>query len=186
MSNWRRWVWPGLASTIVLSALAVAFRSGGMERDLAARISAELSAAGQDWVVLDVSGRSVAIGGTAPSEEARRLAVEAAATVAGAGPVDDRTELLAVASPYGWSAERLGRKLAYVHFTGLPALLFDRARDPGWTRNLIGEQPRAALAEAQALLSFRMRVADRRLASCQLTSAGVLGRYDPLPPVFSG
>ena len=112
MSNWRRWVWPGLATTIVLTAFAMAVRSADVERDLAARVSEQLVDAGQDWAVVAVSGRGIEIEGTAPTEEAQRLAVEAALGVGGAGSVSDRSELLGVASPYDWSARRVGRKLS--------------------------------------------------------------------------
>jgi len=111
MSKWRRWVLPGLASTMVLAVIATALQSGGVEEDIAARVSAGLAAAGQDWAVVAVSGRDVAIGGIAPSEEAQRLAVASAAAVAGAGTVSDRSELLELVSPYVWSASRLGRRV---------------------------------------------------------------------------
>jgi len=112
MSNWRRWVWPGLATTIVLTILAVGIKSGDIERDIGARVAEQLVGAGQDWAVVEVSGRGIAIAGTAPTEEAQRLAVETASAVAGAGAVSDRSELLGVASPYDWSARRSGRKLS--------------------------------------------------------------------------
>jgi len=112
MSNWRRWVWPGLATTLVLALLATGIRSGDVERDLAARVSTELISAGQDWVVVSVSGRGVEMGGVAPSEEAQKLALSVATGVAGAASVSDRSELLAVVSPYIWSASRLGRKVS--------------------------------------------------------------------------
>ena len=44
----------------------------------------------------------------------------------------------------------------------------------------IADDPAAAsvvLAEAQALLSWRMGHAERRLTGCQLTPAGVIGRF---------
>lgn len=112
MSNWRRWVWPGLATTLVLAVLATAIRSGDVERDLAARVGSHLVAAGQDWAVVTVLGRGVEIGGVAPSEEARTLAVDVATTVAGTGSITDRSELLAVVSPYVWSVSRLGRRVS--------------------------------------------------------------------------
>jgi len=90
MSNWRRWVWPGLATTLVLALLATAIESGDVERDLAARVTGQLVSAGQDWAVVAVSGRGVEIGGVAPSEEAQKLALEAATAVAGTGSISDR------------------------------------------------------------------------------------------------
>ena len=131
MSKWRRWVLPGLASTMVLAVIATALQSGGVERDITARVSAELAAAGQDWAVVSVSGRDVSIAGVAPSEEAQRLAIVAAADVAGAGTVTDRSELLALVSPYVWSASRLGRKVTlsgYVPSIGARNALLAAAR----------------------------------------------------------
>lgn len=79
-------------------------------------------------------------------------------------------------------AVRWDGRRAYVHFTALPALLFDTEADPGWLRDLAAEPARAgeALAQAQAMLSWRMRAAERRLTGCALTETGVVGRYDPL------
>lgn len=78
-------------------------------------------------------------------------------------------------------AARFDGHHAYVHFTALPALCFDAAADPGWTRDLAREPAEApvVLAQAQAMLSWRMRAAERRLTGCALTPAGVVGRYDP-------
>jgi hypothetical protein len=99
----------------------------------------------------------------------------------------------------GWHERRLGlpasacgiavrrtRDHGYVHFAGLPALLFDQRADPNWLDNLaVSSASTAALArESAALLSFRMRQADRRLAGALLSPAGILGRYDPLPPAI--
>lgn len=80
-------------------------------------------------------------------------------------------------------AVRLGRSTAYVHFSGLPPLWFDLARDPGWLpgRGRADETAATMLADAQAMLSHRMRHADRRLASARLTPDGLVGSYDPLP-----
>ena len=76
-------------------------RDGGQVRAMSNGISRpvfrnELVDAGQDWAVVAVSGRGVEIDGTAPSEEAQKLAVEAASRCAGAGSVSDRSELLGV------------------------------------------------------------------------------------------
>ncbi len=78
-------------------------------------------------------------------------------------------------------AVRFDGARAYVHFTALPALCFDAAADPGWTRDLACEPAAAAtiLSQAQAMLSWRMRAAERRLTGCALTPSGVVGRFDP-------
>lgn len=77
-------------------------------------------------------------------------------------------------------AVRLEERWAYVHFAGLPALLFDHAADPAWTRNLIDEPALAPVVRdlAQRMLGWRMRSAERRLTEAKLTSAGLVGRYD--------
>jgi arylsulfatase A-like enzyme len=66
-------------------------------------------------------------------------------------------------------AVRQSEDYAYVHFNGLPPLCYDLAADP----------PRAAevLEQAQAMLSWRMDIAERRLTGCKLTPAGVVGRF---------
>ena len=77
-------------------------------------------------------------------------------------------------------AVRYDGRCGYVHFAGLPPLCFvddarwleDRAEDPACAS--------VVLAQAQAMLSWRLRAAERRLTGCALTSAGVVGGYDPL------
>lgn len=78
-------------------------------------------------------------------------------------------------------AVRFDGRWAYVHFVGLPALCFDIAADSGWRYDLARDREAAprVLAQAQAMLSWRMRMAERRLTGCVLTEAGVVGRYDP-------
>lgn len=77
-------------------------------------------------------------------------------------------------------AVRLERRWAYVHFAGLPALLFDHAADPSWTRNLIDEPELVPVVRdlAQGMLGWRMRAAERRLTEAKLTPQGLIGRYD--------
>ena len=112
MSSWRRWVLPGLASTLILAVVATSLQSSGVERDLAARVTADLAAAGQGWAEVSVAGRAVVLAGLAPSEESQRIAVTTASAVDGASAVTDRSVLLELVSPYVWSASRLGRKVA--------------------------------------------------------------------------
>ena len=109
MSNWRRWVRPGLAATVVLTLLAFFVRSGAVERDLAGRVAERLAADGQDWATVEVAGRNVRIGGTAPSPELQDRAVEVASAVDGVRTAANASGLLAVASPYVWSARKAGK-----------------------------------------------------------------------------
>lgn len=140
MSNWRRWVRPGLAATIVLALLAVVLRTGGVEQDLTARVSQRLSADGYDWARPAISGRGVEIGGIAPTPEAQAEAVAAVSLVSGVASVVDKSGLLPVASPYVWSARRTGQTLALGGSVPSEA-----------TRNAVLALARRALPEANIL-----------------------------------
>jgi arylsulfatase A-like enzyme len=76
-------------------------------------------------------------------------------------------------------AVRQSEVCAYVHFNGLPALCYDLAADPHQFQNIAADPQRAAevLAQAQAMLTWRMDMAERRLTGCKLTPAGVIGRF---------
>ncbi|TQV83605.1 alkaline phosphatase family protein [Denitrobaculum tricleocarpae] len=65
----------------------------------------------------------------------------------------------------------------YVHFTGLPPLLFDLAADPAELRNLAGDPAHQGtrLRYAEKLLSWRARHLDRTLTGLELTPEGVRG-----------
>jgi len=69
-----------------------------------------------------------------------------------------------------------GERYKYVHFTRLPPLLFDLARDPHETTNLAGDPDHAAIVmeSAQALLSWRMTHDERTLTHLRLTPKGVV------------
>lgn len=77
-------------------------------------------------------------------------------------------------------ATRFDGRHAYVHFSGLPPLCFDTATDPDWLRDRAADPAAAVdvLAQAQAMLTWRMLAAERRLTGCVLTAQGVVGGYD--------
>jgi arylsulfatase A-like enzyme len=72
-----------------------------------------------------------------------------------------------------------GERYAYVHFNGLPALCFDLEADPDQLRNIAPDPGRApeVLGEAQAMLSWRMDMAEHRLTGCKLKPGGPIGRF---------
>jgi arylsulfatase A-like enzyme len=76
-------------------------------------------------------------------------------------------------------AVRQSEVCAYVHFNGLPPLCYDLARDPHQFHDIAADPLRApeVLAQAQAMLTWRMDMAERRLTGCKLTPAGVIGRF---------
>ena len=99
MSNWRRWVRPGLAATTILILIAVFLRTGEIEGDLGSRVGARLAADGYDWAQVTVSGRDVTLLGTAPTPELRDEAASAAKGVVGVASVANQAGLLPIASP---------------------------------------------------------------------------------------
>ena len=76
-------------------------------------------------------------------------------------------------------AVRHSADYAYVHFNGLPPLCYDLREDPDQLRNIADDPVRApaVLEQAQAMLCWRMDMAERRLTGCKLTAAGALGRF---------
>lgn len=64
----------------------------------------------------------------------------------------------------------------YVHFAGLPALLFDLAVDPEERRNCLDDpgQAPAALRMAQKMLTWRLTMAERTLTGMKLSAKGLL------------
>lgn len=70
-----------------------------------------------------------------------------------------------------------GARFKYVHFAGLPPLLFDLAEDPFETRDLAGApaQRERRLAMAEALLAHRQRHAEQGLARLMVGESGVSG-----------
>ncbi len=69
----------------------------------------------------------------------------------------------------------------YVHFSGLPPLFFDLTRDPHAFVDLAGEPSRAGEIRdwAQAMLSHRMRHAERTLTHFRATPSGLEERSAP-------
>jgi arylsulfatase A-like enzyme len=87
---------------------------------------------------------------------------------------------LGVASERCALAVRQSERYAYVHFNGFSSLCFDLEEDPGQLVDIGADPARAAevLSQAQAMLSWRMDQAERRLTGCKLTESGVIGRYE--------
>ena len=77
---------------------------------------------------------------------------------------------------------RTGRH-KYVHFAGMPPVLFDLGEDPAETRNLAADPAYAGvrLEMAERILEWRARHLDQSLALSALTEDGVAGRFAPIP-----
>ena len=103
MCNWRRWVLPGLLATAILTALAMIFHSGSIERDLAGKAGDALQAE-HPWASVALDGRDLTLSGTAPSPEAQAAAETVALNAYDVRVVDNTTDLLALADPYEFKA----------------------------------------------------------------------------------
>ena len=114
--NWQRWIRPGLVVSFFIAVLAVSFRSGIVERNLADRTMYRLGSDGHDWAQVEFSGRGASIVGTAPSIEAQSSAVRSVRQVAGVGAVVNASDLLSIASPYVWSVRKVGSVITLTGF----------------------------------------------------------------------
>lgn len=106
MCRWRSWILPGLIAVALLTAMAMVFKSSSIEADLTKRATAGLAADGQGWASVNLNGRDATLQGTAPSPEAKVLAVQSADRVFGVRVVDDGAGVLPEEKPYRWSATR--------------------------------------------------------------------------------
>jgi arylsulfatase A-like enzyme len=75
-------------------------------------------------------------------------------------------------------AVRRGESAAYVHFADGSSLCFDLAEDPTWRTTT--NDPVTVLGQAQALLTWRARHADRTLTG-MLVEGGGIGRWPEMP-----
>jgi arylsulfatase A-like enzyme len=77
-----------------------------------------------------------------------------------------------------------GERFKYVHFVGLPPLLFDLAEDPGETRDLSNDPAYrdARLDCAEEMLAWRAEHLDQSLALAELTDDGIAGFFAPRVP----
>ena len=102
MCNWKKWIWPGILATVLLTALAMLMRSGTIEQDLQAKALDGLSA-NHDWAQVALDGRDLTLTGVAPSEEAASEALQIAGDAYGVRVAKSETTLLPVADPFALS-----------------------------------------------------------------------------------
>ncbi|MDZ7824329.1 MAG: OmpA family protein [Ahrensia sp.] len=103
MCNWKRWVWPGILATVILTALSMFFQSGKIENDLTAKASSVLQAA-NPWASVALDGRDLTLNGVAPSEEAAAAALLSADNAYDVRVARNATTLPPMASPYPFKA----------------------------------------------------------------------------------
>ncbi|MCC2113870.1 MAG: hypothetical protein KDJ16_17675 [Hyphomicrobiales bacterium] len=96
------------AATVVLGTFAaLVIRGDHIETDLGERAAAMLSRSGQDWGAVTIDGRDLSLSGTAPTDGHRQMGVQAAGRTWGIRAVENSAEILPVALPFVWTAERL-------------------------------------------------------------------------------
>lgn len=158
--NWNRWIRPGLVITVLIAGLAIVTREGAIERDLAGRVTEQLTADGLGWATVTASARDITISGVAPSTEAQELAVASASGVRGVRGVENTSDLLALVSPYVWTAHREG-----------PSVTLSGSVPSEGSRAAVLAAARRAMPEAE----IRDSMALARGAPASFNSAAVFG-----------
>lgn len=102
MCDWRRWIWPGILATALLTLLAVWFKGPAIEKDLGDRVAQAQGA--HPWATTQFDGRDAVISGAAPGEEAQAAALDAARQTYGVRVARNSSELLALSDPYVMTA----------------------------------------------------------------------------------
>jgi OOP family OmpA-OmpF porin len=105
-----RWLW-GLIPLALLLHITLLGEREAIEAELQRRTSDALARAGLQWVSLTPSGRDIVVTGRAADESEHRRTIEIISRQKGVRAVEDRIELVAVATRYVWSAALRGRRL---------------------------------------------------------------------------
>ena len=103
MCNWKKWIWPGVLATVLLTALAMLMRSGAIEQDLQSKALDGLSA-NHGWAQVALDGRDLTLTGVAPSQAAADEALQIAGDAYDVRVAKSETTLLPVADPFTLSA----------------------------------------------------------------------------------
>ncbi|OCW57694.1 hypothetical protein AWJ14_02485 [Hoeflea olei] len=105
MGDWKRCIWPGLASVGCLTALAVWFEAPAVEADLKGRAQAALRQ-GHGWAQLSLTGRDLTLQGVAPDEASQASGLALVRGVYGVRTATDNSTLLPEAKPYRLTFEK--------------------------------------------------------------------------------
>lgn len=111
MCNWKSWIWPGILTVAILSALALWMKTDFIETDLQAKATKQLAENGQSWAQISMDGRDATLVGDAPSEAAQSEAEFITDEAYSVRVVNNRSALLAAQSPYTFTATRTGNAI---------------------------------------------------------------------------
>lgn len=110
MCNWRKWIWPGVLATILLTALALQMKSRIIEQDLQSKAMAELSE-NYNWAAVELDGRDLTLSGQSPSEDAITEALQLADDAYDVRVAKSVATLLPIADPFAMSAVKADNKV---------------------------------------------------------------------------
>jgi OmpA-OmpF porin, OOP family len=99
MCNWKNWIWPGIISTAVLTAVTGWFLSNPVEQDLTSRAGDALKSA-MPWATIGFDGRDATVSGIAENNTLQSDAAKMALGTYGVRVVNNVTTLPQVASPF--------------------------------------------------------------------------------------
>ena len=107
MCNWKNWIWPGIVTTALLTALTGWFWAGHIHHDLGLRAGDQLRA-GQPWAKVHFRGRDGFISGIAENEIQQREAANIARSTYGVRAIENQTTLPPKADPFVLSLVKKG------------------------------------------------------------------------------
>lgn len=103
MCNWKKWIWPGIFTVVMLTALAIMMKSGSIEQDLRSKALNDLSD-NYKWAQVALDGRDLTLTGVAPSDDAVTEALQLADDAYDVRVANALTTLLPIASPFKLTA----------------------------------------------------------------------------------
>ncbi|MEO1748933.1 MAG: BON domain-containing protein, partial [Pseudomonadota bacterium] len=112
MCDWRKWILPGILSTVILTALAMLLHAGSIQKELSQEATIAASAQ-HDWARVELDGRDLTLTGIAPTEPDKKAAKEILKEVYGVRVVTDASKLPPIVSPYTFSAVKSDDGIAF-------------------------------------------------------------------------
>ncbi len=106
MIRWKSWLLSALFVTAILTGLAAWLTAPIVENELASATNAKLGTTGNDWAKVTMDGRDLTLSGTAPDNDAVKSAIELAANIYDVRIVENKTQLIPLATPYKFSSKQ--------------------------------------------------------------------------------
>ncbi len=110
MCNWKKWIWPGILATVLLTVLALLMQARAIEQDLHSKVMTDLTGS-YDWAQIDLDGRDLTLSGVAPSEDAVSEALQLSDDIYDVRVAKTVATLLPVADPFALSITKADKKI---------------------------------------------------------------------------